>query len=91
MSDAGSKNPKEAARADAKAAKANKRSLGGASDAVRFVQDLGKPSNPPAWTAKMQLALSDSLNKIVRSGADATSELKNAAGQVQTELKRLYG
>lgn len=73
------------------AAKADKLKSGVAADAVRFVQDLGKPQNPPPWTAKMQLALSDSLNKIVRSGADAGAELKNASAAVQTELKRLYG
>jgi multiple sugar transport system substrate-binding protein len=73
------------------AAKADKLKSGPAADAVRFVQDLGKPQNPPPWTAKMQLALSDSLNRIVRGGADASSELKTASQSVQTELKRLYG
>ncbi|WP_211772113.1 ABC transporter substrate-binding protein [Kutzneria sp. CA-103260] len=73
------------------AAKADKLKSGPAADAVRFVQDLGKPQNPPPWTAKMQLAMSDALNKIVRSGGDATSELKTASASVQTELKRLYG
>jgi multiple sugar transport system substrate-binding protein len=73
------------------AAKADKLKSGPAADAVRFVQDMGRSASPPAWTAKMQLALSDSLNKIVRSGANASTELKSTVEAVQTELKRLYG
>lgn len=73
------------------AAKADKLRTGVAADAVKFVQDLGKPQNPPPWTSKMQSALSDSLSKIVRSGGDATTELRTASQTVQTELKRLFG
>ena len=73
------------------AAKADKLSTGVAADAVKFVQQLGRPQNPPPWTAKMQLALGDALSGIVRSGDDPTSQLKTASQAVRAELTRLFG
>ncbi|MBV8932366.1 MAG: extracellular solute-binding protein [Kutzneria sp.] len=64
---------------------------GVAADAVRFVQDLGRPQNPPSWTAKMQIALRDALSRIVRSGGNPSRELDIAAQNVRTELTRLFG
>ncbi|GAA0598727.1 sugar ABC transporter substrate-binding protein [Kutzneria viridogrisea] len=72
-------------------AKADKLRTGVAADAVRFVQELGRSSNPPQWTSKMQSAFSELLSRTVRSGGDASGELRTAVQAVQTELKRLYG
>ncbi|MET1074654.1 MAG: sugar ABC transporter substrate-binding protein [Umezawaea sp.] len=73
------------------AAKAGKLTTGVAADAVGFVRDNAKSSNPPDWVPSMSTALDDAVSRIVREGADAGTELKAAAQKARDELKRLYG
>ncbi|KAA2257077.1 sugar ABC transporter substrate-binding protein [Solihabitans fulvus] len=71
--------------------KADKLKSGPAADAVKFVQQSAKSSNPPEWTQAMSTAYLDAVAKVVRQGSDAATELRTAAGKVTDELKRLYG
>ncbi|USX49937.1 ABC transporter substrate-binding protein [Lentzea sp. HUAS12] len=71
--------------------KASKLTTGAAADAVRFVRDNAKASNPPDWTSVMRTAFNDAVSRVVRDGAPADAEVKAAAGKVRDELKRLYG
>jgi multiple sugar transport system substrate-binding protein len=71
------------------AARATKLKSGAAADAVRFVQEIGKPASPPAWTAAMGTAWQDGLNKVIRSGADPAATLKDTVSTVDAELARL--
>ncbi len=73
------------------AAKASKLTSGAAADAVKFVRDNAKASNPPDWTSVMRTAFNDAVSRVVRDGAPADAELKGAAAKVRDELKRLYG
>jgi multiple sugar transport system substrate-binding protein len=70
---------------------ADKLKTGPAADAVRFVQDHARSSNPPDWTNAMRTAFQDAVTKVVRQGGDPATELKSAVGTVRAELKRLYG
>lgn len=72
-------------------AKASKLTSGAAADAVKFVQDNAKASNPPDWTSVMRTAFNDAVSRVVRDGAPADTELKAAAAKARDELKRLYG
>ena len=60
-------------------------------EAVKFVRDNAKASNPPDWTSVMRTAFNDAVSRVVRDGAKADDELKAAATKVKDELKRLYG
>ncbi|MCG8920842.1 sugar ABC transporter substrate-binding protein [Lentzea sp. CC55] len=71
--------------------KAAKLTSGAAADAVKFVRDNAKASNPPDWTSVMRTAFNDAVSRVVRDGAPADAELRSAAGVVRDELKRLYG
>lgn len=71
--------------------KASKLTSGAAADAVKFVRDNAKASNPPDWTSVMRTAFNDAVSRVVRDGAPADAELKTAAGVARDELKRLYG
>ncbi|MFB9906998.1 ABC transporter substrate-binding protein [Allokutzneria oryzae] len=73
------------------AGKADKLKAGPAADAVAFVKDLAKSSNPPDWTQSMRTAYQDALSRVVREGADPAVELRGAVAKAQDELKRLYG
>ncbi|MFD9733970.1 ABC transporter substrate-binding protein [Umezawaea sp. NPDC059074] len=73
------------------AAKADKLTKGAAADAVKYVRDLAKSSNPPDWIPSMGTAFNDAVSRAVREGADAGTELKAAAQKARDELKRLYG
>jgi multiple sugar transport system substrate-binding protein len=73
------------------AEKADKLKSGVFSDAVKFVRDNAKSSNPPDWTSVMSTAFNDAVSRSVREGADAGTELKAAAAKAADELKRLYG
>ncbi len=76
---------------DSIAAKASKLSGGAAADAVKFVRDNAKASNPPDWTSAMRTAFNDAVSRVVRDGAPADAELRAAAAKARDELKRLYG
>ncbi|MEU5235081.1 sugar ABC transporter substrate-binding protein [Streptomyces anulatus] len=71
--------------------KASKLTTGAAADAVKFVRDNAKASNPPDWTSVMRTAFNDAVSRVVRDGAPADAELRGAAGVARDELKRLYG
>lgn len=73
------------------AEKADKLTRGAAADAVKFVQDNAKSSNPPDWIPSMSTAFNDAVSRAVREGADPGTELKAAAQKARDELKRLYG
>lgn len=73
------------------AAKASKLQSGQAADAVKFVQENAKASNPPDWTSVMRTAFNDAVSRVVRDGAPADAEIKGAAQKARDELKRLYG
>jgi multiple sugar transport system substrate-binding protein len=73
------------------AAKASKLQSGQAADAVKFVQENAKASNPPDWTSVMRTAFNDAVSRVVRDGAPADAEIKGAAQKTRDELKRLYG
>lgn len=73
------------------AASAEKLKTGAAADAVKFVRDNAKASNPPDWTSAMRTAFGDAVSQVVRDGADASTELRGAVAKVRDELKRLYG
>lgn len=76
---------------DSISSKASKLSSGAAADAVKFVRDNAKASNPPDWTSVMRTAFNDAVSRVVRDGAKADEELKTAAAKARDELKRLYG
>ena len=76
---------------DSISSKASKLSSGAAADAVKFVRDNAKASNPPDWTSVMRTAFNDAVSRAVRDGAPADQELKTAAAKARDELKRLYG
>lgn len=71
--------------------KASKLTTGAAAEAVKFVRDNAKASNPPDWTSVMRTAFNDAVSRVVRDGAPADAEVRAAAGKVRDELKRLYG
>ncbi|SDH43420.1 multiple sugar transport system substrate-binding protein [Lentzea fradiae] len=73
------------------ARKTEKLTTGPAADAVKFVRDNAKASNPPDWTSVMRTAFNDAVSRVVRDGAPADQELRGAAEKVRDELKRLYG
>lgn len=69
---------------------AEKLQVGAAADMVKNLYDFGVGNNP-LWTPAMGSAYTDSLTRVVRDGADATSELSDLAETVQAELDRLMG
>ncbi|SDK65562.1 multiple sugar transport system substrate-binding protein [Lentzea albidocapillata subsp. violacea] len=71
--------------------RASKLTSGAAADAVKFVRDNAKASNPPDWTSVMRTAFNDAVSRVVRDGAPADAELRAAADVARDELKRLYG
>ncbi|WP_434451817.1 ABC transporter substrate-binding protein [Lentzea sp. E54] len=71
--------------------KASKLTTGAAAEAVKFVRDNAKASNPPDWTSVMRTAFNDAVSRVVRDGAPADAEIKAAADKARDELKRLYG
>ena len=72
------------------ATKATKLQSGPAADAVRLASENGV-ADDPAWTKKMDAAYLDLVNKVVRQGADARTEVAKTKAAVETELKRLFG
>ncbi|TWP51589.1 sugar ABC transporter substrate-binding protein [Lentzea tibetensis] len=73
------------------AAKAAKLQSGQAADAVKFVRDNAKSSNPPDWTSAMRTSYTDAVSRVIRDGAPADAELRTAVSKVRDELKRIYG
>jgi multiple sugar transport system substrate-binding protein len=72
------------------AARAKKLQSGPAADVVTMASTYGHGDNP-AWTVKMNTALTDALTNIVRQGKPAAAQLATAQTTVDSELKRLFG
>jgi multiple sugar transport system substrate-binding protein len=72
------------------AAKAAKLQSGVAADTVKLTQDYGFTDNP-AWTPKMNTALTDVLTNVIKKGADPAAEIAKAEKTVNAELSRLFG
>jgi len=69
---------------------AEKLQVGAAADMVQNLYDFGVSPNP-LWTPSMGSAYTDALTRVVREGADPTTELAAAEETVQAELDRLAG
>ncbi len=70
------------------AKRASKLTTGAAADAVRFTTDYGH-ANPLLWTSGCLAALQDTLNRIIKDGADPQTQVKALARTVSAELKRV--
>ena len=70
-------------------AKATKLQSGPAKTAAGFLSTYGHPQTPLLWSPKSSTAMTDAVDKIVRSGANATSTLAGVRKVVDAELKRL--
>jgi len=73
------------------AGKADKLKSGPAADAVKLLNENGRPQNPMLWSPKASTAYSDALNRIIRSGADPAAEIKKVRTVTEAELKRIAG
>jgi multiple sugar transport system substrate-binding protein len=73
------------------AGKADKLKSGPAADAVKLLNENGRPQNPMLWSPKASTAYSDALNRIIRSGADPAAEIKKVKTVTEAELKRIAG
>ncbi|WP_371407710.1 sugar ABC transporter substrate-binding protein [Kribbella sp. NBC_00662] len=73
------------------AGKADKLKSGPAADAVKLLNENGRPQNPMLWSPKASTAYSDALNRIIRSGADPATEIKKVKTVTEAELKRIAG
>jgi multiple sugar transport system substrate-binding protein len=77
--------PRKSAAATAEALQ-----VGAAAEMVQGLYDFGVGPNP-LWTPAMGSAYTDALTRVVREGADATSELASLEETVNAELERLLG
>lgn len=69
---------------------AKKLRSGPAADAVKLSQESAKAVNRPDWTPEMSTAYTDALNRVIRQGADAGSQMQAAGATVQKALDALY-
>ena len=58
---------------------------------VKLVAENGRIASPPAWSARANTALSDSVARIARQGADPVVETRKALEIANTEIARLHG
>jgi multiple sugar transport system substrate-binding protein len=72
------------------AAKATKLQSGPAAEAVKLLNSYGR-TNPPLFSNTMNTALNDAVSNIVKSNANAASEVTKAAQTCSTELQQLLG
>jgi len=72
------------------AAKATKLQSGPAAEAVKLLNSYGR-TNPPLFTDTMTTALTDAVSNIVKSNANAASEVAKAAQTCSTQLQQLLG
>ncbi|MFB7647373.1 ABC transporter substrate-binding protein [Streptomyces sp. NPDC056084] len=61
---------------------------GAAADVVSFVTDHGY-AQPLLWTPALQTAYQDALNRIIKDGASADSELRAVVRRAKDELQRV--
>lgn len=71
--------------------KATKLQSGEAKTAAGYLKSYGHPQTPLLWSPKSATAMTDAVDKIVRSGANATSSLAGVAKVVDAELRRIGG
>lgn len=71
--------------------KATKLQSGEAKTAAGYLKSYGHPQTPLLWSPKSATAMTDAVDKIVRSGANAKSSLDGVAKVVNAELKRIGG
>ena len=64
---------------------------GPAADAARYAVDYGHAQSPILWTPKSATAFGDMMSRIVKDGADPTSEIATVKAVVEAELKRVLG
>ena len=72
-------------------AKATKLKTGEAKAAAGYLKAYGHPQTPLLWSPKSATAMTDAVDKIVRSGANPTSSLAGVQKVVTAELKRIGG
>lgn len=72
------------------ASSASKLQSGPAADAVTILNTYGRTTSP-LFDAVMSTALNDAVTNIVKSNADAVSQVHTAAQACQTELAKLLG
>jgi multiple sugar transport system substrate-binding protein len=73
------------------AAKAEKLKDPPASDAVKLLNENGHAQTPLLWTPTCASAFAHGLNRIVKDGADARSEIETMKSTVDAELQRVNG
>lgn len=71
--------------------KATKLQSGEAKTAAGYLKSYGHPQTPLLWSPKSSTAMTDAIDKIVRSGADPARSLAGVAKTVTAELKRIGG
>ncbi|GGB18323.1 sugar ABC transporter substrate-binding protein [Flexivirga endophytica] len=71
--------------------KATKLQSGEAKTAAGYLKTYGHPQTPLLWSPKSATAMTDAIDKIVRSGADSSKSLAGVAKTVTAELKRIGG
>jgi multiple sugar transport system substrate-binding protein len=71
------------------AAQAEKLKNPPAADAVKLANDNGRIQTPLLWSAKCETAFSDGLNRIVKNGAQAKTEIETMKSTIDAELQRL--
>jgi len=69
------------------AAEAEPLKTGPAAEAVKILNEYGRPT-PPNWTGAMGTAWGDAVTNILKNGKDAQSELDAAAAKIQAELDK---
>ncbi|HEX4204409.1 MAG TPA: extracellular solute-binding protein [Ktedonobacteraceae bacterium] len=70
------------------AAKATKLQSGPAAKAVQYLDQYARYTSP-LWDANMATALNNAVSNIVKNGADAKTEVHNAAQQANAELQKI--
>ncbi|GAB2481226.1 ABC transporter substrate-binding protein [Jatrophihabitans fulvus] len=58
-------------------------------DAADFVAKYAKAQTPLLWTPKSMTAYQDAVSRIIKDGANPSSELKSVIGTAKAELKRI--
>jgi multiple sugar transport system substrate-binding protein len=64
---------------------------GAAAEAAKLATDVGHAQSPILWTPKCATAFGDSMNRIVKEGADPMAEIAKVKAVVDPELKRVLG
>lgn len=57
--------------------------------AAALVKDSGKAQTPLLWTPLSQTTYQDAFSRVIKDGANPSSELKSVISKAQSELKRI--